>query len=253
MELSPQILRAQVMHRRLAPKRHALSARLYYLVTPLPAAPLPSRIQQLPVTDLGPRDGQPLEPWARAILDAQGLGAVVARIVLVTMPRVLGYVFNPVSFYLCLDAQGGLRAVINEVHNTFGEQHSYLCARPDQGAISPDEWLEARKLFHVSPFFAREGRYRFRYALRDRGLGIWIDYAGADGQMLLNTALTGQLEPLDRGRLRLAFLAHPLVPLRAIALIHWHALRLVLRGIRYRRKPPQLPEIVTHSQDLAKM
>ena len=74
-----------------------------------------------------------------------------------------------------MDIDRQLRAVICEVHNTFGEQHSYICARADFAPLSPDEWLEADKLFHVSPFLPRNGHYKFRFALAGEKLGIWID------------------------------------------------------------------------------
>lgn len=172
---------------------------------------------------------------------------------LITMPRVLGYVFNPVSFYLCFDENKQLRAVINEVHNTFGEQHSYLCAKKDSTAIHSEEWMEAEKLFHVSPFLERIGYYRFRFDIGEEKLGILIDYYDKENNKQLITALTGTLSPLTRKSLAIAFWTHPLVTLKAISLIHWQAIKLVAKGIRYISKPKAKDEKLTISGDLTKM
>ena len=172
---------------------------------------------------------------------------------LITMPRVLGYVFNPVSFYLCLDADKGLSAVIAEVHNTFGEQHSYLCAKSDHAPIQSHEWLEAEKLFHVSPFLEREGNYRFRFSLQENTLGIWIDYFDKEKNKQLLTSLTGRFEPLTKWSLRKAFWSHPLVTLKTIMFIHWHALKLLRKRIRYIRKPKQYEDKISVTSNLTKM
>jgi len=248
MEIAPQLFTAKVMHKRLFPKVNRFTYRVYYLAVPLPAAPLPSRVQRLPTDDLGYRDSRPPEAWARDILEPYKLAEKTAHIMLITMPRVLGYVFNPVSFYLCLDQEKQLQAVISEVHNTFGEQHSYLCFHASHKVIEADEWMEAEKLFHVSPFLERIGLYRFRFDVQAEKLGIWIDYYDTQNNKQLMTALTGTLSPLTGRALTQAFWAHPLVTLRSIALIHWQALKLVTKGIRYIKKPEQLTEKLTVSQ-----
>jgi DUF1365 family protein len=241
------------MHKRLVPKVHAFTYRVYYLAMPLPATKLPSWIQRFPADDLGYRDGRPPELWARSILAEHGLGEITPHLVLLTMPRVLGYVFNPVSFYLCMDDTRRIRAVISEVHNTFGEQHSYLCAHPDHRPITGEGWMEAEKQFHVSPFLERSGAYRFRFAMQNDALRIGIDYYNAEGTKQLVTTLTGTLLPLTRQSLAGAFWAHPLVTLRAMMRIHWQALRLVGKGIRYIPKPRQYTTTLTRSGELTKM
>lgn len=241
------------MHKRLFPKVNAFTYRVYYVAMPLPAGELPSVVQRFPGRDLGFRDGSPPQDWAQGILQQHGLEQAISHIVLVTMPRVLGYVFNPVSFYLCLDSDKRLRAVISEVHNTFGEQHSYLCMHQDQRPLHKDDWLEAEKLFHVSPFLERSGYYRFRFALEGDSLGIWIDHYDAAQNKQLITSLTGRLSPLTRAALMRAFWAHPLVTLKATALIHWQALKLIGKGIRYVTKPQPLAPDLTLSRDLTKM
>lgn len=253
MVIVPQVYTARVMHQRLFPKKNAFTYGVYYLVLPLPALNASWGALQFHAADVGLRDGSDPTPWARSTLAAYGLDTKVESLVLVTMPRVLGYVFNPVSFYLCLDEAGALIAVLCEVHNTFGEQHCYLCAHPDHRPLSGADWLDAEKVFHVSPFLERQGSYKFRFDLQADKLGIWIDYYDADGKKQLMTALTGSLAPLSRQTLRQAFWRHPLVTFKAIALIHWQAAKLILKGVRFISKPPQAGEAVSATRHLNKM
>lgn len=131
----------EVMHRRYSPAQHAFRHGLFFLRlridgTPQQALPaLCSRnrwnLASFHDADHGPRDGGALEPWIRGVLASHGLGAADGAIWLQTFPRVLGYAFNPVSFWLCHDRAGLLRAVLAEVSNTFGEHHNYLVAHGD--------------------------------------------------------------------------------------------------------------------------
>lgn len=250
MEMMPHIFTAKVMHKRLFPKVNAFTYGVYYLASPL------QHIQSMAdgwrfgvnrrgllafyAKDHGARDDTPLEDWARNILAQEGVEAADGPIVLVCLPRVLGYVFNPVSFWLCFDREEQLRAVIAEVNNTFGETHSYLCRHEDGRPMHAEDWLHAKKLFHVSPFLEREGSYRFRFQHTDKKLGIWIDFFHANGEKQLVTALTGTLSPYSRHTRSKAFWQHPLVTFKTILLIHWQALKLVAKGIRYIPKPKQL-------------
>lgn len=253
MVITPQLYTAQVVHKRLFPKVNAFHYGIYYLALPLPAAPVPGRFASFHREDVGRRDGSDPTPWVRGILAEYGLNDKTQHIALVTMPRVLGYVFNPVSFYFCMDENRVLRAVLCEVHNTFGEQHNYLCANPDHAPITADQWLEAEKVFHVSPFLNRHGNYKFRFDFTADTLGIWIDYYDADQQKQLVTSLTGTLAPLTSQTLQRAFWRHPLVAMKAISLIHWQALKLLLRGIRFITKPVQLAQRTTATRNLNKI
>lgn len=252
MVIAPQLFTAQVMHKRFFPKENSFKYGVYYLALPLPAANIPGRLTSFHARDVGNRDGGDPTPWARGILADHSLNDITKHIVLITMPRVLGHVFNPVSFYLCLDDDANLRAVLCEVHNTFGEQHSYLCANPDHRPIVHDQWLEADKIFHVSPFLQRTGTYKFRFNLQADRLGIWIDYYDTEQNKQLITALTGVFIPLTRQNLNRAFWRHPLVTLKAIMLIHWQAIKLMMKSIRYIAKPPQLSSRISATRDLDK-
>ncbi len=249
---SPQIFLANVMHQRLFPQRNGFNYGIYYLMLPLPAAAIGNRLCRFDPSDLALRDGSDPLVWVKNNLATQGLTADIEHIVLMTMPKVLGYVFNPVSFYFCFDRTRHLKAVLCEVHNTFGEQHSYLCFHADGAPILPTQWLEAVKLFHVSPFLQRNGHYKFRFDLQDSQIGIWIDYYDQQGQRQLVTALTGQCVALTPRSLQKAFWKHPLVSLKAIFLIHWQALKLIFKGIRHISKPEQVEKRLSTTNDLNK-
>lgn len=182
-----------------------------------------------------PRQGRGA-PWARAVLEAHGLAAVTdGPLELLAQPRMLGHVFNPVSFWLAHDRARRLRAVIAEVSNTFGDRHSYLCAHDDHRPIDRADVLHARKIFHVSPFQPIDGGYSFRFDIRDDRIGVWIDYS-TDGEGLLAT-LTGKRAPLTGWAILRSALRRPLGARRVLALIHWQALKLWWKGAPYRVRP----------------
>ncbi len=246
----------EVMHRRLRPAVHAFRYPVFYVRLRLSAPgglgvvaqPLfgINRFNLLAVheADHGPRDGSPLLPWIRALLAGEGIAAD-GEIWLQTFPRVLGYVFNPVSFWFCHDRDGGLRAVLAEVNNTFGEHHNYLLAPADGGVIDRRTTLVSRKVFHVSPFMAVRGHYRFRFnpASADGGReSVSIVHADDDGD-LLHTAISGATQPASTAALLRAFFAYPWQSAGVIARIHWQALRLWIKRVPFHTKPqPPLEE-----------
>jgi DUF1365 family protein len=172
--------------------------------------------------------------WVRDVLAAHGLpGADL--ILLLAQPRVLGYVFNPVSFWLCHDAAGALRVVIAEVSNTYGDRHSYLCHRSDMGPLTREDTVQATKIFHVSPFQPVEGGYTFRFDIRDDRIGIWIDYSAGSGGLI--ATLTGRRQPLTNAAILRACLLRPFGSRRVLALIHWQAAKLWWKGAKFRPRP----------------
>lgn len=172
--------------------------------------------------------------WVREVLAERGVGGV-ARIELLAQPRVLGHVFNPVSFWLCRNDRDALIAVIAEVTNTYGDRHSYLCHHDDLSPIRPTDHLRSQKVFHVSPFQPVEGAYTFRFDIGEERIGIWIDYDRPDGGLL--ATLTGARAPLRNGAILKAMWRRPLGARRVLALIHWQALKLWWKGASFRARP----------------
>jgi DUF1365 family protein len=193
--------------------------------------------------DHGAGDGSALDAWARALLAGEGIECD-GEIVLHAFPRMLGYVFNPVSFWVCHDAAGAVRAVIAEVHNTFGERHLYVLANADGSCIASGQTLRAHKAFHVSPFCEVKGEYRFRFHFADRRWLARIDYfdGATDGTPLLATSISGTVEPLP-ARAATLFWRYRWFTLGVVARIHWQAARLWLRRVPWFAKPtpPPLP------------
>lgn len=172
--------------------------------------------------------------WVHELLGEKGIDPG-GEIWLLAQPRVLGHVFNPVSFWLCHDPDGQLRVVIAEVTNTFGDRHSYLCHRDDLAVIGPADVLEAHKVFHVSPFQPVSGDYAFRFDIGEKAIAIRIDYRA--GSERLVATLTGPRRPLGTAAMIGAALRRPLGSRRVLALIHWQALRLWWKGATYRTRP----------------
>jgi len=180
--------------------------------------------------------------WVREVLAAHGLDRCDGQLLLLAQPRVMGHVFNPVSFWLCHGADGTLRAVIAEVSNTYGDRHSYICHHPDQRAITRHERLEAAKVFHVSPFQPVGGAYTFRFDIRADRVGVWIDYRIA-GERLYAT-LTGRRAPLTNRAILSAAWRRPFGSRRVLGLIHWQALVLWWKGARWHIRPaPPVDEV----------
>lgn len=160
---------------------------------------------------------------ARHGIDVRG-----GRILLVTLPRVFGYLFNPVSFYFCYDRSGRPVASIAEVTNTFKEMKSFVLGPETNtgGAFS----LRLPKYFYVSPFTDMDVSFDFTLRPPGEKLSVQIDDYAA-GQRTLTSTLTGVRRSLTDGRLAWFSLKYPLMTLKIISLIHWHALRLYLKNV----------------------
>lgn len=182
--------------------------------------------------------------WVRDVLEANGLSHMAnGRILLLAQPRVLGHVFNPVSFWLIHDREDALRVVIPEVTNTYGDRHSYLCHNGDLSPITRHNTLEAQKILHVSPFQTLDGGYRFRFDIREDRIGIWIDYRAGNGGLL--ATLTGPRVPLTNRGILAASLRRPFGSRRVLGLIHWQALKLWWKGATFHARPEPPAEEVS--------
>lgn len=236
----------QVRHARHRPTRHAFTYATYFLLLPLrslqtqPSATL-ARNRWAPLSFFdadhgdghGPENGGALA-WLDALLVREGITDAAGEVWLHTYPRVWGFAFKPVSFWYCHHADGSLRAVLVEVNNTFGERHCYLLDHPQFGVEQT-----ATKVFHVSPFCPVEGGYRFRFMLTPdlRHTVARVDFDDAQGP-LIDTRVSGALEPLTPATQRRALLRYPAMTLAVVWRIHWQAFRLFLKKTPFFRKPP---------------
>ena len=257
---APLIGFGQVRHTRLHPQRNAFAYGTYFLMLPMRALTKSgsnvlaiNRSFWLSFFDAdhgdgrGPQTGGALA-WVDELLQAEGITDATGEAWLHCYPRVLGYTFNPVSFWYCHTSAGDLRAIVVVVNNTFGERHVYLL---DQPQLGPE--LRAKKVFHVSPFCAVEGGYRFRFMLNlqptlmqaSRTL-VRIDYDDASGP-LIETSVSGTLEPVTPQSIRKALWRYPVMTFGVMARIHWQALRLWLRKTHFFRKP-EPPEALVSRQ-----
>ncbi len=255
----PHIGFGHVWHTRLRPRRHRFIVPTFFLL--LPMRTLRERPEAAGVLALnragalsfrdtdhggghGPEQGGALA-GVDALLQAEGVTDAQGEIWLQCYPRVLGYSFKPVSFWYCHRTDGSLRAIVAEVNNTFGERHAYLLDHPRYG-----QELQARKVFHVSPFCAVDGGYRFEFRRGGadglQSARVRIDYHDAGGPVLL-TGMAGRLEPLTAASRRRALWRYPLLTLGVMARILWNALLLWLKQVPFHTKPQALATPVSYS------
>ena len=259
----------QVRHTRLRPAHNAFAYATYFLMLPMrslgrlgarPASAGDSLAMNrfAPISFYDRDHGDARSPaqggalgWLDELLAAQGITDATGEAWLHCYPRVWGYTFKPVSFWFCHRApgdQGGtLRAVVVEVNNTFGERHFYVLDDARYG-----EEISANKAFHVSPFCAVEGGYRFHFMRTGQGDAApqrsvaRIDYDDAAGP-LIQTSVSGVLEPITAPALRRAMWRYPAMTFGVVFHIHLQAAVLWFKRVKFWRKPAPPESLVTRS------
>jgi len=181
--------------------------------------------------DHGARDGLPLRPWAEQMFAMAGVKLDGGAIRLVTLPRHLFYKFSPISLWYGYGPSGGLRGIIYEVNNTFGDTHSYVAA-----VTGNRSQHEAGKAFHVSPFFDVTGTYRFTLRAPDDRLGVVVESL-KHGTRLHMANIIARRQPATTGTLLATAVTRPFSTLGVTLGIHWQALKIWLRGAKYRSRP----------------
>ena len=247
----------QVRHTRMRPVRNGFAYPTYFLMLPMrrlrsePSMVLArNRFGLISFNDCDHGDGREDSlAWLDEVLERDGVADANGEVWLHCYPRVLGFTFKPVSFWYCHRVDDSLAAVVVEVNNTFGERHCYLLSGP---GLAFGHELQANKVFHVSPFCSVAGSYRFRFMRNDLnpvGPGMRmnsprtvarIDHHDEQG-LLIQTSVSGVLQPLTAASIRAAFFGMPMMTLGVIARIHWQALKLWGKRVPFFRKP-QAPQ-----------
>jgi uncharacterized protein len=238
----------EVMHARLKPFTHRFVYRVFSLLVDLDRLEEADRrsvlfgidraaLVSFHQKDHTDRKGESLRARAdRLFLDA-GLPERPSRVLLLAYPRILGYVFNPISVYFAYDDTDALNAVIYAVRNTFGEQHTYV-ARVEPGDLTSAGLRQTRtKIFHVSPFIDMGARYRFRLLPPGEIVRLRIHETEGD-QPLLSATFAGERNDLTTRSLARILLRIPLMTWKVIAGIHYEALKLWWKGARFHKSPP---------------
>jgi DUF1365 family protein len=245
----------EVTHRRFAPKRHFLRYRIFQLVLDLDdLAGLDRRLRLFGFNrfgvfgvrdrDHGLGEGGTIRGFVEGVLAEAGVDLGGGRIMMQTMPRVLGFVFNPITLFYCHARDGRLAAMVYEVHNTFGQRHAYVatCGQA-RGAVIAQACAKA---FHVSPFMGMEMTYAFR--VRAPADTVATIIRGADlatGEPMIHASFAGTRRDLTDGQLARLLVTFPFMTLGVVAAIHFEALKLSLKGLRLLPAPPTPKAAVT--------
>lgn len=260
--MNPEILYARVGHERFTQRHHAFVYRVFYIVTPVRDEMVPTprlfsfdrfNVFSLHRKDHGARDNSSWRAWIQEQCRAQGMTLQPEdRVLLIAHPRLFGYAFNPITFWLVFEKETYLKAVVCEVHNTFGSTHNYFLAHKDFRAIMPEDVLSAKKNLYVSPFNdVPPGSYTFSFTLTPEMFSSDINYY-EDGVHVLRASMRGTRAPLTAGRIATAVLSYPFMTLLVIFRIHYQALRLYLKGVKHTldRKPPHTEGGTTRGSDI---
>ncbi len=240
--MSPALYIGSTSHHRFEPRPHRFSYGIFQVLLDIdaPGRGLPSLMRlgrfglfSFTPKDHGDRSGAPLRTWVEARLAEAGVKASVARIRLLCFPRILGFVFNPISLFFVDNAEGRLEAVIYEVNNTFGQTHAYVVPAVEGGR----QRQAAAKRLYVSPFYRVEGEYRFQVTQPGDTFELTIVKA-VNGRPDFNASQSARRVDLTNAALLKLFFSMPLMTLKVVAAIHWEALRLLIKGAPFGARPP---------------
>lgn len=241
-----QLYLSKVMHRRMFPVSYRFTYNIFGLLVNLDQLENLSKLSKLlsfnrfnlfsfHSRDHGKRDGSDLKIWAQRHLDAHGLESEGVSIYLHSMPRVLGYTLNPISYWFCYSQKKQLLAILVEVHNTFGDQHTYLlkAEKNEQRDI-----LRASKAknMHVSPFINMQATYHFRLTQPGKKLTVMIREE-QEGELMLVAGQHGHSKPITTGTLLMIFFSIPLMTFKVVAMIHWQAIKIYFKGGKFHKRP----------------
>ena len=241
-----------VIHKRFKPKIHTFNYKVFSLLIDLSEIDLLHKTLRLFSynkfniisffnKDHGPRDGSSLKNWVIDNLKKNNIESKEVKIKLLCYPRIFGYVFNPLSIFYVYDKNSDLIAVLYEVKNTFGEQHSYIFkTKKEQNLIQH----VCKKKFHVSPFIEMNCVYFFRLLKPGNKISVIIDVQDPEGKILY-ASQDGFKSALNNNNLFISYLKHPLMTFKIIITIHFEAFKLWIKGIKFIKKKLKIKNNIT--------
>jgi len=246
------IYSGNVVHKRFKPKEHFFKYKVFSLFIDL------SEIKKIEKKisffsynkfnlisffdkDHGDRNGTSLIEWVKNNLKKSGLDTKEIKIKLLCYPRIFGYVFNPLSIFFVYNSKSSLIAILYEVKNTYGEQHTYVFkTNPNEKNIQNN----CEKKFYVSPFMDLSSKYYFKIVNPQNKLSVVIDQRDKEGKLLF-ASQDGIRSELSSKNLILSYIKHPLMTFKIISAIHFEALRLWMKGIKLIKKEKKIKNNIT--------
>ncbi len=258
--LNHSLYRGMVFHRRLIQPQYQFRYRVFNLLLDIDSVEQLSRklclfsYNRFNIFSFYDKDHLPkadrqvarptLRDWITQGLAEHDIDLKGGPIQLFCYPRVLGFVFNPLSVWYCRDTDGALRAIVCEVRNTFGERHCYLLRTPNNGPIEWSDVHEHPKRFHVSPFLPVSGRYSFRFSKPSDQLDIGIVWSDHGQRAMIATQRMKEVKLTDWNLCK-SFVMMPLMTLKVVMAIHWQALKIWIRGGQFHKKPTPPPKEIS--------
>ena len=246
------IYNGSVIHKRFKPKEHFFKYKVFSLLIDLSELDdLDKRISFFSINkfnlisfyekDHGERDGSSLIDWVKLNLKNNNINSENIKIKLLCYPRILGYVFNPLSVFFVYDENEKLISILYEVKNTFGEQHTYVFRVDNESNLIQNN---CSKKFHVSPFIEMDCKYFFRILNPADKLSVIIDQYDTEGKILF-ASQEGRKSDLNSKQLIKSYLKHPLMTFKIISAIHFEAFKLWVKGIKFVKKKFKIKNNIT--------
>ena len=251
--INSNIYNGTVIHKRFKPKEHFFKYSVFSLLIDLSELDyLDKQVRFFSYNkinlisfydkDHGSRDGTSIINWVKKNLNQNSISSENVKIKLLCYPRILGYVFNPLSVFYVYNNQDKLIAILYEVKNTFGEQHTYIFKINNNNKLLQHNCL---KKFHVSPFIEMDCKYFFRTLVPDKKMSVVIDQYDNNDDKLLYASQDGYIADLKSSELLKSYIKHPLMTFKIIIAIHFEAFKLWSKGIKFIKKKLKLKNNIT--------
>ena len=246
------IYEGSVIHKRFKPKEHFFKYKVFSLFIDLSELnELNDKLNFFSLNkfnlisfyekDHGERDGSSLFNWVKLNLEKNDISTEDIKIKLLCYPRILGYVFNPLSIFFIYNKKENLISILYEVKNTFGEQHTYVFKVEDENKLIQNN---CSKKFHVSPFIEMDCNYFFRILNPGKNLSVKIDQYDQEGKLLF-ASQDGKRSDLTSKNLMNSYIKHPLMTFKIISAIHFEAFKLWIKGIKFVKKKLKIKNNIT--------